>query len=300
MNRFLLTKPNQVLAWIALMSGLQVIILWLNITIPFVGYWLTYLLPFITLMVYFTTKKRGFLIYSITSMLLVMLLIQPFIETTLFYFLPAWLLGIGYGVALNKKATLFSLLVILSILQFAILYLIQLITLQLYQLDLLAFMYSILNLDRNTIVVVLDPILIYTIALLQVLIGLLLIYPLIERFHLPIQYQIRFSKLQVTVFTGLFIITFSSLFIFSPLAFFGLGPLTLFTIYTYVYLFMKPARYQVYILLVGLVLYPFMNAILSSVLEGPYRIFSVLFLSFFPLLIVLFNSFTQKHQNALI
>ncbi len=282
------------------MSGLQVIILWLNITIPFVGYWLTYLLPFITLMVYITTQKRGFFIYSITSMLLVMLLIQPFIETTLFYFFPAWFLGIGYGVALKQKATLFSLLVMLSIIQFAILYLIQVISLQLFQLDLLVFVYSILNLDRNTLIVVLDPILIYTIGLLQVLIGLLLVFPLIERFHLPIKYQIRFSKLQVMVFTGLFIITFVSLFIFSPFAFFGIGPLVLFTIYSYVHLFMKPATYEVYLLLVGLVLYPFMNAILSSILEGPYRIFSVLFLSFFPLLISLYNSLTQKHKNALI
>jgi hypothetical protein len=63
---------------------------------------------------------------------------------------------------------------------------------------------------------------------------------------------------------------------------------------------MKPARFAVYVLLLGLVLYPFINAILSSVLEGPYRIFSVLFLSIFPLLIVLFNSFTQKQENALI
>ena len=300
MNRLEFNKPNQVLAWIALMCGLQVIILWLNATLPIVGYWLTYFLPFITLMVYLLTQWRGFLIYSLTSILLVIILIQPFVEMTLFYALPSWLLGIGYGIALKKKATLLSLLVILSIIQFGILYLIQVFTLQLYQLDLLDFIYQILNLDRNTLVVVLDPILFYTIALLQVLVGLLLIFPLIERFHLPMHYQLYFSKQELMFFNGLFIITLLTLFLMPSVAFFALGPLALFTIYSYVYFFMKPARFAVYVLLLGLVLYPFINAILSSVLEGPYRIFSVLFLSIFPLLIVLFNSFTQKQENALI
>lgn len=300
MNRLEFNKPNQVLAWIALMCGLQVIILWINATLPIVGYWLTYFLPFITLMVYLLTQWRGFLIYSLTSILLVIILIQPFVEMTLFYALPSWLLGIGYGIALKKKAPLLSLLVILSIIQFGILYLIQVFTLQLYQLDLLDFIYQILNLDRNTLVVVLDPILIYTIALLQVLVGLLLIFPLIERFHLPMHYQLYFSKHELIFFNGLFIITLLTLFLMPSVAFFALGPLALFTIYSYVYFFMKPARFAVYVLLLGLVLYPFINAILSSVLEGPYRIFSVLFLSIFPLLIVLFNSFTQKQENALI
>jgi len=103
MNRLEFNKPNQVLAWIALMCGLQVIILWLNATLPIVGYWLTYFLPFITLMVYLLTQWRGFLIYSLTSILLVIILIQPFVEMTLFYALPSWLLGIGYGIALKKK-----------------------------------------------------------------------------------------------------------------------------------------------------------------------------------------------------
>lgn len=300
MNRFAFNHPNQVLAWIALMSGMQVIILWLNVTLPVVGYWLTYLLPFITLMVFFFIDWRGFLIYSLTSILLVMMLVQPIIETTLFYLLPSWLLGIGYGIALKKKASLLSLLVFLSIIQFAILALIYALTLEFYQLDLLAFIYQIFNLDRNTNVVLLDPILIYAIALLQVLIGLLFIYPLIERFKLPIQYQLYFSKNELICFYGLFIGTLLLLIFVPSLAFFGVGPLALFTIYSYVYFFMKPASYAFYLLLMGLILYPFIHAIFSSFLIGPYRIFSVLFLSIFPMIIALFNSITQKRENALI
>ncbi len=300
MNRLQIKNPNQVLAWIALMSGIQVIILWLNIMLPVVGYWLTYLLPFITLMVFFLLEWRGFLIYSITSILLVLILVQPFIETMLFYGLPSWLLGMGYGIALKKKATLLSLLLMLSILQFGILYLIHALTLQFYQLDLLSFIYQILNLDRNTNVIVLDPILIYTIALLQVLIGLLLIFPLIERFKLPIQYQLYFSKHELFFFYGLFVSTLLLLVFLPSLAFFCVGPLALFTIYSYVYFFMKPARFAVYMLILGLILFPFINAILSSILPGPYRIFSVLFLSLFPMVIALFNSITQKRENALI
>lgn len=294
MNSLEMTKPNQKLTWIALLSGLQLIILWLNFTIPQLGYWITYVLPFMTLMVYLTTDKRGLLIYSITSVLLVLLFIQPFVETTLFYLLPTWLLGIGYGIGIKKKLTMISLLMILSIIQFFILYFIQLFSRQLYQLDLLALVYSLLNLDRNTLVVILDPILIYTIALLQVLIGLLFILPLIERFHIPIQYQFYFSNIQLIFFSTFFIFTIFAL-IWSPsYAFFGLGPLVLFTVFSYVYLLMNPSRYRVYILMIALVVYPFVNAFLSSVFEGPYRIFSILFLSFFPLLNLLFNSLTQK------
>ena len=89
MNRLEFIKPNQVLAWIALMCGLQVIILWINATLPIVGYWLTYFLPFITLMVYLLTQWRGFLIYSLKYIILVIILIQPFVEITLFYALPS-------------------------------------------------------------------------------------------------------------------------------------------------------------------------------------------------------------------
>ncbi|MFZ9197033.1 MAG: hypothetical protein ACO22H_01520 [Bacilli bacterium] len=300
MNRFYLQKPNQILAWIAMMSGIQVMILWLNATFPFIGYWITYFMPFITLMVYLMVDWKGFLIYSLTYFFLTLLLIQPFIEMVLFYTLPNWILGMGYGLAFKKKTTLLSLLIILSFFQFSLLNFIQFITLQLYQLDLLSIIYQFLNLDRTSSVIVLDPILIYTVALLQVLIGLLLIFPLIERFHLPIHYQLHFSKFEFIFFNILFVFTFFSTLFFPNLGFFGLGPLALFTIYSYVYFFMKPSGYAVYILMFGLVLYPFINAILSSVLEGPYRIFSVLFLSLFPLMIGIYNSLTQKHQNALI
>lgn len=300
MNRLELSKPNQVLAWIALMSGIQIIILSINIILPVVGYWLTYGLPFINLMVYYRTDLKAFLIYSITTMVLVLFFIQPALETLLFYAFPSWLLGMGYGLALKKKASLLTLMVVLSIVQFGILYIMKIMTLQFYQLDFLSLIYQLLNLDRQTSVTLLDPILVYAIALLQVFMGLLLIYPLIERFQLPVQYQLFFSQTGFKFFIGLWLMTILMLLLAPSLAYFALGPLVFFTIYSYSYLLVKASRINRFILLFSLILYPFINAILSSVFTGPYRIFSVLFLTFFSMVIVLFNSITQKHQNALI
>lgn len=300
MNRFNLIKTNQVIPWIALMCGLQVMILWFNVTLPVIGYWFTYILPFLVLIVFVTTHWKGFFIYSFTSILLVLILIQPFIETTLFYVLPSFFLGIGYGLAIKKQTNFLSLLMLLSMIQFGILYFIQAITFELYQLDMLEVIYSLLNLEHDSTMTLLDPILLYTIALLQILISMFFMLPLLERFQLTWSNATSFLKNELVSFIGLFFITLLSLFFFESFAFIGLGPLLLFTIYSYLYFFVTSSRFWKYFLIFGMVLYPFINAILSSLLEGPYRIFSILFLSIFPIIIVLFNSFTQKRQNALI
>jgi hypothetical protein len=50
----------------------------------------------------------------------------------------------------------------------------------------------------------------------------------------------------------------------------------------------------------GLILYPFVNAYFSDILEGPYRILSIIFIAIIPLALMMYKSFTQKKKNALI
>lgn len=300
MNRFLMMKKNQEIVWIAFLAVIQIIFLWLNELYPVVGYWLTFFLPFFTIMVLQLASSKGFLIYTATIALLIVFLLPTFIETLSFYFLPAWLLGIGYGVALKRKMSLLSLVVVLSLIQFVTLLLVRWVSLQLYQVDLLAFIYRLLNLSEVQGLAVLNPIMLYTIALLQVLMSLLLMLPLVERFHLTPNYRLEFSWLETYAFIALFAIALFFTWLAPAIAFYAIGPLTFMTVYAYVYYFMKPTRFDPYILLIGLVLYPFVNASLSSVLSGPFRILSSLFLAFIPLTLLVFKSFIQKKKNALI
>lgn len=300
MNRQQTKSINQELAWLAMITALQGIFLWLNQVYPLFGYWLTYLLPFFTIMVILTTTKKGLLIYLATSLMLTFILIQPFIETILFYLLPAWFLGFGYSWALKKKTTLLSLLLFLSIIQLFILIMVRTLSFALYETDLLTFLYLFLNIQNASRIAMLDPLALYTIALLQVLISLLLMLPLLERFKLTLDYRLFFNRIESMTFIGLFVLTIAIAFIIPPMTFYILGPLTLLAVYGYIYFFMKPSYFDAYWLMLGIILYPFLNAAMNPLINPPYKLLSVILLAIGPLTLVIVKSFIQKKKNPLI
>lgn len=291
---------HQEMIWIALMTGIQVIFLWLNQIYPVIGYWLTYLLPFFTTMVIFLVTKKGLIIYFATSFLLTIIIVQPFIETVLFYLLPAWLLGLGYGIALKKRATLLTLLLMLSMIQLFVLFIIRAVSIRLYETDLLSFIYLFLNIQDPIKISLLNPLALYTIALMQVLISLMLMLPLLERFKLVMDYRLFLNRQEALTFLILFFLTLLFSLVWPPLTFYLIGPLVLLSVYSYVYFLMKPNQFDPYWLIFGLVIYPFINALFNPIINPPYQLMTSLFLAFVPLVLVLYKSFIQKKKNPLI
>jgi hypothetical protein len=300
MNRQQKTNATIQITWIAMVVVLQLLFLWLNQLYPFIGYWFTFLLPIFTILVLLSSTWRGLLIYAFTSMLLILLFIQPAIETILFYWVPSFILGIGYVIGLKNKATLFSMVLFLSLIQLVVLYLLRTFSLFLYEVDLLSFIYLVLGLNDVDNVYLLNPMMLYAIALLQIILSLGLMIPVMERFGIHLPYQLMLTRIEVYAFLGIFLISLVSVGFAPQLSLFALGPLTLLSVYSYIYFFMRPVRFAAYPLLMGLVLYPFVNAFFSDILQGPYRILSVIFIAIIPLALMMYKSFTQKKKNALI
>jgi hypothetical protein len=221
-------------------------------------------------------------------------------ETILFYWLPSFLLGIGYVIGLRRKATLFSMVLFLSLIQLGVLYGLRMVSLFLYEVDLLSILYLFFNLTDVHNIFLLNPMILYAIALLQIILSLGLLIPVLEKFNIQLPYQLMLTRIEVYAFFVIFIISFISVGFAPQLSLFALGPLTLLSVYSYLYFFMRPVRFAAYPLLMGLIIYPFVNAYFSDILEGPYRILSVIFIAIIPLGLMMYKSFTQKKKNALI
>jgi hypothetical protein len=300
MNRQQKTKPTFQITWIALVVVLQLLSLYLNQLYPFIGYWFTFIFPIFTILVLLSLTWRGLVIYAVTSMLLIMMLIQPAMEVILFYWLPSFILGIGYVIGLKQKATLFSMVLFLSVTQLVVLYMVRIFSLWLYEVDLLAFIYLFLNLTNVDNIFLLNPMMLYAIGLLQITISISFMIPVMERFGIYLPYQLMLTRIEVYAYVALFFVGLISIGFAPQLSLFALGPLTLLSVYSYLYFFMRPVRFAVYPLLMGLILYPFVNAYFSDILEGPYRILSIIFIAIIPLALMMCKSFTQKKKNALI
>jgi hypothetical protein len=300
MNRQQNTKVTIQMTWIAMVGVLQLLFLWLNQLYPLVGYWFTFLLPIFTILVLLSSTWRGLVIYLFTSLLLVFIFIQPAMETILFFWIPSFILGIGYVIGFKRKATLFSMVLFLSLIQLVVLYMMRWFSLFLYEVDLLSFVYLLLNLTNVNNIFLMNPLMLYAIALLQITISLGLMIPVMEKFGIHLPYQLMLTRIEVDAFLGLFLISLISIGFAPQISLFTLGPLTLLSVYSYLYFFMRPVRFAAYPLLFGLILYPFVNAYLSNILEGPYRILSAIFIAIIPLALMIHKSFTQKQKNALI
>jgi hypothetical protein len=300
MNRQKKTKSTLQITSIAMVVGLQLLFLWLNQLYPFIGYWFTFLLPIFTILVLLGLTWRGLLIYSMTSLLLIFIFILPAMETILFYWLPSFLLGIGYVIGLRRKATLFSMVLFLSLIQLGVLYGLRMVSLFLYEVDLLSILYLFFNLTDVHNIFLLNPMILYAIALLQIILSLGLLIPVLEKFNIQLPYQLMLTRIEVYAFFVIFIISLISVGFAPQLSLFALGPLTLLSVYSYLYFLMRPVRFAAYPLLMGLILYPFVNAYFSNILQGPYRILSVIFITIIPLTLMMYKSFTQKKKNALI
>jgi hypothetical protein len=290
----------QQLAWIAFITVFQVLFLFLQQLYPIVGYWLTYFLPFFTMFVLLQTNLKGWLIYASTSILLIFISIGNPIESIMFFWLPSTILGAGYTVAVKQKFTLFSLVLVLSILQMLILFMIRSISFTFYEVDLLEFILFLFKIEPSYQVDILLPILVYMVALLQVSLSVILMLPLMDRFSLSMNYRLNFTTIEVYTFIGMFTLEVLLAFFYPAWSFFLFGPLTLMTIYSYLYLLLRPVRYTPLILILGMVLYPFLNAIFYDLFLGPFQILSTLFLAFVPLILMIDKSFNKKNKNALI
>jgi hypothetical protein len=298
------SKPSlgiiQQLSWIAFLTVFQILFLYLQQMYPIIGYWLTYFLPFFTIFILLQTSVRGWLIYAVSSILLILIFIMNPMESILFHWLPSTILGAGYTYALKQKFTLFSLVLMLSILQMVILFMVRSISMTLYEVDLLAFILFIFKMEPSYQLDILLPILVYMVALLQVSLSVILMLPLMERFSLRINYQLNLTPIEIYAYIGLFFIQVMLALVYPAWSFFLFGPLTLMSIYSYLFLFLRPVRYTPLIMILGLIIYPFLNAIFYDSFPGPYRILSTLFLAFIPLALMIDKSFNKKNKNALI
>lgn len=300
MNRLKTTNPIQQLTLMALLSALHVIFLMLQEWYAGIGFILTITLPILTVLVWLNGGWRSTLLYGISSILLMVVFLTTPLESFIFVATPHLLLGLGYAWAYRYQLTLPHVLWLLSLVQWGILMIIRWFSRALYQFDIIDIIYQLLQLQDEPTMSMFTPLVLYLIALIQLLIQFLLIMPMFQRIGIRFAPSTRRSLADKMVYLSVSIMTITLSVLLPSIALWMLGPTLYLMTFVYTEIFFTESPSSRMILIIGIVLFPFFNAILSDYFSGGFRILSILVLTIPPMLVWAWKSFTQRRKNALI
>lgn len=102
------------IAYMGLMTAINLLFIILATYIPFLMFLLIFLLPFVSTIVSFYCQKRYYIIYAIASIGLCLIFN---IGDTIFYIIPAIITGFLNGLFLNKKISPFWLIFVASVIE---------------------------------------------------------------------------------------------------------------------------------------------------------------------------------------
>lgn len=113
----------QNIAFMAIMSAINVIFVLLSNFVPFLIFLLLFILPLSCTLIILLCKKRYFPIYAVTTLGLSFIVSISNISDTLFYVLPSLVTGFVFGVMIEKRIPFQFSLIAATITQFALSYL---------------------------------------------------------------------------------------------------------------------------------------------------------------------------------
>ena len=202
------------IAYMALMAAINVIFVLLTTLVPFLLFVLVFILPLTSLIVTIYCKKKLFILYAITTVLLCLLVTIWNIGDTLFYVIPSIVSGFIFGLLIEKKVSAILIILITTLVQAIMMYpmipLIQLITGRNIVDDFLV----VFNLSSFPYTKHLTHMFIILMALIQEIISFIVIYDEIGKFGIDTQEENDDTLIISIIVIGLVIaITISYFFI---------------------------------------------------------------------------------------
>jgi len=291
---------NQRLTFAALMAAANIIFLILVTAFPTIGFPLSLFLPLLSVLVFFLTTVKTYLLYAVTSFFLTFLFVPNALESTIFFLIPSLLFGIGMATLFKFRLSFFEHVYYMGILHIANLSLTILLSQFFYQQSLLTVMYALLQLNDAANFYIFDGLILYTFGLLQVLITIVLISPLLERFKIVMLFPIRLPNYLIKLHSVSVAIALLSTPFFPFIPLLLIGPITLISVYLYFYYFLFPLRYSTIFLIGMLALLPFIYALFHFVYADGLQIIAFLYISFPPILLHFYKSINQTKKNVLI
>ncbi len=284
----------------SIVVSIQAVLIILGFTFPALNFLIHILFPIGTIIIVLVSDKSIITSFMIASILMSTLFASGSFEFTLVFVLPSLLLGLAMGVILNFKLGYFDLFYYSAIIQTVIIGLITLVTRWLYQLDLLTLFYQFIPDQDATILYKFDGLILYIFSLIQILISLSFIPLILERLGYHMDYQVKPHKITIRFYNTLLIFGVALAFISPYVSLFFLGPVLYYFIYQYIYYLMRYQGWTQLILIIGLVLFPFLNSFSHLIWQEGYQILSIYILAIPPLCLRLLKSLSKTPINALI
>jgi hypothetical protein len=279
---------------------IQAVFIVLGFSFPAVNFIIHMLFPVGTIIVVLVSNKSIITSFIIASIVVSTLFTPGSFEFTLIFVLPSLLLGLAMGVILNLKFGYFDLFFYTSIIQAILLGIVTMMTRLLYEIDLLTLFYQIIPGQDPLVLHKFDGLILYVFSLIQILISLTVIPLILERLGFTVDYQVKPHKYTVIFYHAMLFFGVLLSFLSPYISFFFLGPVLYYFIYQYIYYLMRFQGWPQLLLILGLVLFPFLNSIAHLIWHEGNQILSAYVLALPPLCVRLLKSLSKTTINALI
>lgn len=264
----------------ALMAALNIAFALMASFVPLAGLFLAIALPLISALVIVKCDVRHYPIYAMATLGLALIVTMHQLETTIFYLLPALILGLFYGLLYKLRLPEAIIISITSFVQLGLLYLTIIMINGIFEIDFLALLALVLNLDSISNIAIIMPTLLYAISLAQATFTHLISAHELEKLE-----GIHNKPKPISIYSYLFVLVLALAiiplgYIMPAISYLLLGPALLFSGCA-VYDFVNQRRIRAGI--IALILIPvtaFIIALLYPVL-GPLR--GLLSIALFPI-----------------
>lgn len=284
----------------ALLAAANIIFLIIMTAFPTIGFPLSFFLPLLSVLVFFFTNIKTYLLYVMTSLFLTILFIPNSIEAMTFFLIPSIFFGFAMGNLFRLRLSFVEHLYFLGILHIFNLSLTIFLSELFYQSSLLQLIYTLLQLPHLEAIHLFDGLILYIFGLIQVLMTLILISPLLERFKIVMRYEIRIPRYLIKLHVLTIGIALITIPFFPWFTLWMIGPITLLSVYLYFYYFLFPKSYSTFFLIAFLALFPFVYALFGLIYHDSLQVLAFLYISFPPIFIHFYKSINQNKKNVLI
>lgn len=265
---------SQNIAFMALMSAINVVLVLLTTFIPYLFIFLMLFLPLCSTLVWLFCKKKYFIIYVIAT-IATCLFVNAFAYTdTIFYVIPSILSGLVFGLLIEKKFSLFYILFLSSLVQIGITYLSLPLIKLIYDIDTISYFLSIFKLESFEYKDVLPPLFIYVISIIQTGLSMMVIKEEINKLGIEInENQCEIPVIYYSYIASI-ILSIIFIFIYKPLSFLLFAISIYFSIYILFITLSKPKKITYLVIAISFVM-TFILFPLYVFIKNPFGIYLI-------------------------
>ncbi len=289
---------TQNIAYMALMSAINVIIVLLSAWIPFLFFILVLVLPLTSLIVTYYCKKIYFPIYAVTTILLCIVSTIWNFADTIFYVVPSIFSGLIFGLFLEKKYPILITIIVSAIVQQCFTYLSIPIVKLIYERDIVYDLATVFSLKDYKYLEYVKHMFITFMSLTQMTLTIIVIIDEIKKFDIFPNDQDETTFVSIDIFIlSLLVILFS--FIYSEIVYIFVIYMLFLSVYPFIELIKRKSLAINIMLLITLVAsFLLLVGLYSSLNKNkPLGLVSLSIFPFFISLITIMNNCLLNKRN---